>query len=257
MAERCPAEFVAFAETLADRAGEVIRKYFRQPFAVEAKSDESPVTIADREAEQAMRALIAATYPDHGIVGEEFGNTHSDAAYCWILDPIDGTGSFITGKPIFGTLIALWRDGAPLLGVIDQPITGERWIGARGHGATLNGARVRVRGCAALDEAFLDATDPSMFDRAPAFETLRRAVARNRWGSDCYAYALLASGHIDLVVERGLKLWDYATLVPLIEEAGGIITDWHGKPLREGASGHVLAAGDPRVHEQAKKILSG
>jgi len=257
VADRCPNEFVAFAETLADAAGAVIRRYFRKPFAVEAKSDASPVTIADREAEQAMRALILEAYPDHGVIGEEFGVTHPDAALTWILDPIDGTGSFVTGKPIFGTLIALWRNGAPLLGIIDQPISGERWVGAIGHGTTLNGAPVRVRACAALDEAALDATDPSMFTDEPTFDTLLGQVASNRWGSDCYAYALLASGHVDLVVERGLKLWDYATLVPVIEEAGGLITDWQGKPLRPGASGHVLAAGDARVHKQAKAVLAG
>lgn len=257
MAEPCPAEFVAFAEALADRSGAIVRQYFRQPFAIETKSDHSPVTIADREAEAAMREMIAGTYGEHGIVGEELGVANPDAELRWILDPIDGTGSFVTGKPIFGTLIALWRGTKPLLGIIDQPITGERWTAAASRGTALNGSRVRVRACAALEEAALDATDPTMFDDAPAFEALRRQVARNRWGSDCYAYALLASGQIDLVVEKGLKLWDFATLVPVIEEAGGIITDWHGRPLKEGAAGDVVAAGDSRVHEAAVAVLKG
>lgn len=255
MAERCPEEFIAFAHRLADRSGEVIRRYFRQRFAVESKADESPVTIADREAERTLRAMIADAYPDHGVIGEELGTHNDGSALTWIIDPIDGTGSFITGKPIFGTLIALWRDGKPLLGVIDQPVSGERWIGAVGHGTTLNGTAVHVRACGGLDEAFLDATDPRMFEDTPAFETLRRQAARNRWGSDCYAYAMLASGHVDIVVERKLKLWDYATLVPIIEEAGGIISDWRGRPLRPGAAGDVLAAGDVRVHQQARDIL--
>lgn len=257
MADRCPREFLAFAETLAAASGTVIRQYFRQPFEIVSKTDESPVTIADRDAETAMRALIRATYPDHGILGEEFGRERDDAEYQWILDPIDGTGSFISGKPIFGTLIALWHQGQPLLGLIDQPISGERWIGAAGHGTTLNGQPAHTRPCPSLDAALLDATDPSMFVREPRFEALRRAVARNRWGSDCYAYALLASGHIDLVVEKGLKLWDFATLVPVIEQAGGIITDWQGNPLHSGADGHVLAAGDARVHAAALTVLNG
>ena len=257
MADRCPREFLAFAESLAGASGAVIRQYFRQPFDIDSKADESPVTIADRDAETAMRALIRATYPNHGIVGEEFGTERGDADYQWILDPIDGTGSFIAGKPIFGTLIALWHRGDPLMGLIDQPISGERWIGAVGHGTTLNGQTVRVRACSSLDTALLDATDPSMFAGEPRFETLRQKVARNRWGSDCYAYALLASGHIDLVVENGLKLWDFATLVPVIEQAGGTITDWEGNALRPGADGHVLAAGDARVHAAALAVLNG
>lgn len=256
MADRCPVDLLAFAERLADRSGEVIRKYFRQPFDIDSKDDDSPVTIADREAEASLRALIAATYPDHGIIGEEFGRERADAEYCWILDPIDGTGSFVTGKPIFGTLIALWHRGEPLLGAIDQPITGERWVGAVGHGTTFNGKPTGVRACSGLAAAALDATDPRMFDDEPRFEQIRQKVARNRWGSDCYAYALLASGHIDLVIETDLKLWDYATLVPVIEQAGGTITDWRGHPLRQGAAGHVLAAGDARVHAEALEILS-
>jgi len=256
VADRCPIEFLAFAERLAERSGEIIRQYFRQPFEIDSKDDDSPVTIADREAEEGLRALIRETYPDHGIIGEEFDNERADAEFCWILDPIDGTGSFITGKPIFGTLIALWERGNPILGVIDQPISGERWVGAAGHGTTLNGETARVRACATLSQAALDSTDPSMFAGETRFDELRQRVARNRWGSDCYAYALLASGHVDLVVETGLKLWDYATLVPVIEQAGGIITDWRGHSLRQGAAGHVLAAGDARVHAEALAILS-
>ncbi len=255
MADRCPAEFLAFAESLAASSGEIIRRYFRQPFEIESKADKSPVTIADRAAEEALRARIREAYPAHGIVGEEFGTENGDAEFCWILDPIDGTGSFITGKPIFGTLIALWHRGEPLLGIVDQPISGERWVGAIGHGTTLNGKDARVRACPSLGAAMLDATDPSMFRDEPRFEALRAKASRNRWGSDCYAYALLASGHIDLVVERGLKLWDYATLVPVIEQAGGHITDWQGKPLRHGSAGDVVAAGDARVHAEALAVL--
>ena len=256
MADRCPIEFLAFAERLAKCSGEIIRRYFRQPFKIDTKDDDSPVTIADREAEKGLRALIRKTYPDHGIIGEEFDSERAGADFCWILDPIDGTGSFITGKPIFGTLIALWQRGNPILGVIDQPISGERWVGAIGYSTTLNGERAKVRPCPALAQASLDSTDPSMFAGESRFDELRQRVARNRWGSDCYAYGLLASGHIDLVVETGLKFWDYATLVPVIEQAGGIITDWQGDPLRQGFTGRVLAAGDARVHAEALSILS-
>lgn len=254
----CPAEYVALANRLADASGAVIRRYFRTPIPVDQKPDHSPVTVADREAEAAIRDLIEAAFPEHGIIGEEMPTRNEGADLTWVLDPIDGTASFITGKPVFGTLIALLNGETPILGVIDQPITGERWIGAVGHPTTMNGEMVRVRECADLAHAALDSTSPHMFQGsdASAFEALREKAGPVRYGSDCYAYAVLATGFVDLVVEAGMHLYDYAALVPVVEGAGGIITDWQGKALGPGSDGRVLAAGDSRVHEAARRILA-
>ncbi len=249
--------YLALAGACADAAGKVVAHYFRQPIGFESKADASPVTIADRDAEIAMRALIADAVPDHGILGEELPTVNPGAEFTWVLDPIDGTKSFITGKPTFGTLVALARHGTPILGVIDQPIIGERWIGAAGKATTFNGAPARVRPCAALDRAILYATSPHMFKGADlaAFERVRARVQHPLYGADCYAYGLLASGHTDVVVEADLKPYDYAALVPVVEGAGGIITDWDGKPLTLSSDGRVVAAGDPAIHAQALAIL--
>jgi len=255
----CPSEFIALAERLAEAARPVIRKYFRTPVAVDDKPDDSPVTIADREAEAAMRLLIAETYPQHGILGEEHGRHNVDAEWVWVLDPIDGTKAFITGKPSFGTLIALAHRGRPVLGIIDQAILGERWLGADGHPTTLNGAPARVRDCDALAKAYAYTTGPEFFDAAtlPAWNRIAASVKQPRYGCDCYAYALLASGFVDLVVEAGLKPYDYSALVPVIANAGGTVTDWNGAPLTIHSDGRVCAAGDARLHAQALKVLAG
>ncbi|MBI4968135.1 MAG: histidinol-phosphatase [Rhodospirillales bacterium] len=251
--------WMALAQRLADAAGTVIRRYFRQPIAVDDKADQSPVTIADREAEQAMRELIVQAYPDHGIFGEEHGVTQGRSGLVWVLDPIDGTRAFITGKPSFGTLIGLWEGERPILGIIDQAILNERWLGVAGRPTTLNGKPVRCRPCDAVSKAALYATAPEMFagDTAPAFERLRQAVKLPRFGADCYAYALLASGFVDLVAEASLKPYDYAALVPVIEGAGGVTSDWQGRPLTLKSNGTVLAAGDARAHAQALALLRG
>lgn len=254
----CPSEFIALAERLAEAARPVIHKYFRTPVAVDDKPDDSPVTIADREAEAAMRAIIAETYPQHGILGEEHGRHNVDAEWVWVLDPIDGTKAFITGKPSFGTLIALAHRGRPVLGIIDQAILGERWLGADGHPTTLNGAPARVRECDALAKAYAYTTGPEFFDSAtlPAWNRIAASVKQPRYGCDCYAYALLASGFVDLVVEAGLKPYDYSALVPVITNAGGTVTDWNGAPLTIHSDGRVCAAGDARLHAQALRVLS-
>jgi inositol-phosphate phosphatase / L-galactose 1-phosphate phosphatase / histidinol-phosphatase len=259
MAAACPPDLIALAHRLADASGPVIRRHFRTPFDIVEKADQTPVTIADREAEEALRALIKSARPDHGIIGEEFGNERTDARHVWVLDPIDGTGSFASGKPVFGTLIALLEDGVPILGVIDQPITGERWIGARGHATTLNNKPVRTRACPGLKMAWLDSTSPDLFSKqdGAAFQRLAEATLRTRWGTDCYAYAVLATGFVDLVCETGLKLYDFAALIPVVEGAGGVITDWSGKPLDRHSKGHVLAAGNARVHAEACRVLAG
>ncbi|MCA1940198.1 MAG: histidinol-phosphatase [Caenispirillum bisanense] len=254
-----PAELLALANRLADTSGAVIRQYFRTPVAVDDKSDASPVTIADRGAEEAIRAVLAEVVPDHGIIGEEFGRANEGAELVWVLDPIDGTKAFISGKPSFGTLIALLKDGRPWLGVIDQPITGERWIGAAGHGTTLAGKALKTRPCTDLAQATLYATAPEMFkgDDWTAFQRLYQSVKLPRYGSDCYAYGLLALGFVDLVCEADLKVYDWAAVVPVIEQAGGIVTDWQGRPLTPDSDGHVLAAGDARLHAAALERLAG
>ncbi|HEX7967716.1 MAG TPA: histidinol-phosphatase [Stellaceae bacterium] len=260
MTERVTPSQLALAEALADAAGAVIRGYFRQKIAVDDKSDLTPVTIADREAEAAMRGIIAERFPEHGIIGEEHGRARPDADHVWVLDPIDGTKSFISGIPLFGTLIALVHRGRPVLGVIDQPILRERWLGAAGRATTLNGAPVRTRPCASLGAATLFSTAPEiMFKGADAqgFAQLRGAVKLARNGADCYAYAQLASGFIDLVVEAGLKPYDYCALVPVIEGAGGVITDWQGRALDLGSDGRVIAAGDPTLASLARAKLNG
>ena len=249
---------IALAETLADAAGDIARRYFRKKIGVQQKADRSPVTIADRAAEKAMRRLIEIAFPFDGIVGEEFGARNADADYVWVLDPIDGTKSFISGVPLFGTLIALTYRGRPVLGVIDQPVQRERWLGAAGRKTTFNGRAIKTRRCAGLGAATLYATAPEMFAKrnATAFERLRRKVKLARFGADCYAYGLLASGFIDLVVEADLKPYDFCALLPVIEGAGGRMTDWQGRALTLRSDGRVIASGDPRLLAKARAILA-
>lgn len=258
MSRTCSSDFVAFADRLADASGGVVARHFRTGVDVVAKSDETPVTAADREAERAMRNLIEDTYPDHGIIGEEHGGVRTGAQLVWVLDPIDGTRAFIAGKPMFGTLIALLADGVPILGVIDQPVLGERWVGAEGRPTSFNGEAVKVRPCAGLDAAILNTTSPELFDAgdADAFARLGARVAHTQFGGDCYAYGLLASGYIDLVVEAQLKPYDYCALIPVVQGAGGIMTDWQGESLTLDSDGRVIAAGDKAVHESALGALS-
>jgi inositol-phosphate phosphatase / L-galactose 1-phosphate phosphatase / histidinol-phosphatase len=260
MTERVAAAEIELAEALADAARAVIRGYFRRKIAIDDKSDQTPVTIADREAEAAMRRLIEARFPTHGIIGEEHGRVRAEAESVWVLDPIDGTKSFICGIPLFGTLIALTRRGRPVLGVIDQPILGERWLGAAGRATTLNGAPARTRQCPALGHATLFSTAPELMfagQDAAGFAALARAVKLTRAGADCYAYAQLASGFIDLVVEAGLKPYDYCALAPVIAGAGGVITDWQGRALDLASDGRVVAAGDPGLAAAARAVLAG
>jgi histidinol phosphatase-like enzyme (inositol monophosphatase family) len=254
----CPDNCLQLANAMADAVRGIVRPHFRQRLAVDSKADSSPVTIADREAEAAMRTILAREVPQHGVFGEEHGVERADAEYVWVLDPIDGTRAFITGLPIFGTLIALLHRGVPVLGIIDQPILKERWLGVDGQPSTLNGQPARVRACPTLDRAYMYSTSPIMFsgDVSRKHAALTTAVKLFRWGGDCYAYGLLASGHVDLVVEAGLKLYDFAALAPVIKGAGGLITDWQGKELDMQSDGSALAAGDPAVHRAAARILS-
>ncbi|HEU0155266.1 MAG TPA: histidinol-phosphatase, partial [Stellaceae bacterium] len=232
----------SLAADLADTAAAAIRPHFRTALEVADKPDLTPVTIADRAAEAAMRRLIEARFPEHGIIGEEYGRVREEAEFVWVLDPIDGTKSFISGVPLFGTLIALAHNGRPILGVIDQPISGERWVGAAGRPTTLNGRAVRCRSCELLDPATLFTTTPDMFEGADAaaFTRIKAAVKLTRYGADCYAYGLLAAGFIDLVLEASLKPYDFCAMIPIVEGAGGVTGDWRGNPLTLASDGRVL-----------------
>jgi myo-inositol-1(or 4)-monophosphatase len=263
-----PAALLATAHRLADTAGDVILPYFRKGVAVDNKAAKGfdPVTIADTAAEKAMRALIARLHPDHGIIGEEFGDVASAGAYNWILDPIDGTRAFITGYPLWGTLIGLVDGDRPIVGMMDQPYTRERFWAAPGGRAKTARFRgpdgrersIATRACPKLADAVLACTSPDMFktpaDRA-AFDAVSKRAKLTRFGGDCYAYCMLAAGNVDLVIEAGLKAVDIAPLIPIIEAAGGVVTTWDGGSAIGG--GAVIAAGDAKLHATAMKVLRG
>lgn len=255
----CPPALIALGQRLAEASGAVIRHYWRTRVPVDIKPDETPVTMADRKAEEEIRAILAEERPDDGILGEEQGSAGLDSEYVWCIDPIDGTKSFMTGRPLFGTLIGLFRGGVPILGILDQPVLEERWVGAVGHPTLFEGDAARVRPCPAVAQAVLTATTPDMFGpgERDAFARLSKASRYTVYGSDCYGYGLLAGGFLDLVVEAGLNTWDWAALVPVVEGAGGLMTDWQGRPLRLGSSGQVIAAGDARTHREALTLLAG
>lgn len=248
------------AHRLADAAGAAIRPFFRVGFGHEAKPDMTPVTEADRAAEAAIRAILDAECPADAIIGEEYGEKPGTTGRSWIIDPIDGTVSFMAGRPIFGTLIALLVDGWPVMGMIDQCISGERWLSVAGEGTTLNGKPVSTRACRELAQASLATSGPHYFSQHDGdhFMALAAQTAHKRmlFGGDCYNYALLASGHIDIVVEAGLKLHDFAALVPVVEGAGGMMCDWNGEPLHAGSEGHVIALGDPARMEDVIEALA-
>ena len=219
---------IALAMRLADAAATAIRPHFRT-VAAERKGDATPVTLADRAAEEAMRRILTAEVPRDTIIGEEFGSTVGTSGRSWVLDPIDGTAGFLAGRPIFGTLIALVVEGFPVLGVLDQPITGERWVGVMGKPTTLNGKPVRTRPCRELSDATLATTGPHYFDDHDGGHFMGLAAKTDHkrmvMGGDCYNYAMLATGQLDVVCEAGLKLHDWAALVPIVEGAGGTMAD--------------------------------
>lgn len=252
-------ELVAFAHHLGDLARAEIRPHFRTGFDVISKADASPVTIADRNAEAAMRKAIEARYPDHGIFGEEFGEVRDNSPWRWILDPIDGTKSFVSGLPIFGTLIALTFENRPVLGVIDQPIMNDRWIGATGRPTEFNGRPARTNAQRGLSDAVLMTTYVDSFTEAElaAFTKLRQACRINRMSGDCIAYGMLASGFADIAMDGRMQPYDYAALAPVVAGAGGVITDWEGQPLDTRGRSRVLAAANPALHRAAMQYLSG
>lgn len=257
-------DLLTFAHRLADLSGETILPHFRNLEAIEDKSDGGkfdPVTAADRAAEEVIRSEITAHWPDHGIIGEEFGETNADAELCWIIDPIDGTRPFLTGLPVWGSLIGLMQGGKPVIGMMNQPFTGERfWAGpSGGHWRAPGGdGALKSRGCARLSDAVITTTSPDMFandDDRQRFDALS-SNGRMRWyGGDCYGYCLLATGQIDVIAESGLSSYDIVPLVPIVEAAGGRVTTWDGGSVLDG--GTVLACGDPALHEEALKLLSG
>jgi len=255
-----PDAWAQAAAAALDAAGEAIRPYFRVGLAADDKSDESPVTVADRKAEEILRAHLLAAFPEHGIIGEEFPPHNTGARHVWVIDPIDGTRAFITGRTTFCTLLGLLEDGVPVLGAIDQPVTGERWLGGR-HMPTRFagrfGGKVGTRAGVTLAQAELSSTAPEMFTDADMlrFKRLQAAAKRVYWGGDAYAYGLLALGQIDVVAECSLKPWDWAALGPVVEAAGGVVTDWEGNPLRLGADGTCLASANAALHAQALASL--
>jgi histidinol phosphatase-like enzyme (inositol monophosphatase family) len=257
MIQGLPDDLIAFAGRLADASGGIARRYFRSGLGIEIKPDKSPVTAADREAEAEIRTLIGAQYAAHGVIGEEYGADRPEAEFVWILDPIDGTKSFITGRPTFGTLIALLRQGRPVLGVIDHPALGERWLGAAGHPTVMNGKPVRTRACADLAMAALSASSPHYFrDSAAApFERVRLAARQVLYSGDCYAYGMIASGWSDAHVDAKMGIYDYLAAVPVIEGAGGAMSDWEGRPLTMASGDRVVAVGDKRLLEPVVTLL--
>lgn len=249
--------FVDLAFALADITRSVSLRYFRSELVTETKDDSTPVTIADRECERLMRERIAHEFPDHGIIGEEHGRDRPGASYVWVLDPIDGTKAFVSGRPLFGALIALCREGKPILGIIDCPAVDDRWVGIDGRPTTHNDMPCHTRRCGRLEDALMYSTSPYMFggDDAAAFDRLRSRVKYPLFGGDCHNYGLVASGWIDLVVEAQLKIHDWAALVPIAEGAGGRITDWRGDALTFESDGRVVMSGDDRAHAGALLAL--
>lgn len=259
-----PVDLVAFIEKLAASSGEAILPFFRTGLSVTDKSREGgtfdPVTEADRAAETVIRRMIRDTFPAHGIVGEEFDDFQAEAEHVWVVDPIDGTRAFLCGLPVWGTLIGLMKNGEPVLGVMNQPYTGELFVGGVGK-AHLKGPRglreLTTRSCHTLSDATLMTTDPRLFSatESEAFRRVEQAVRLSRYGTDCYAYAMLAAGQVDLVIESGLKPYDIVALIPIIEGAGGVISTWSGESARNG--GQIIAAANPILHQAALALLNG
>lgn len=252
------AEIAAFAETLADAARAVARREFRASHEVQYKADGSPVTPADREVEETLTTLIRDRFPGHAVIGEELGRTGAaDARWRWALDPIDGTKNFVTGRPLFCTLIAFLEEDRPILGVIEAPALGERYAGAAGEPTRFDGRACRTSGCARLADARVSATTPDLFDsdQLVAFDEVSFAARLRTFGGDSYQYAQLAAGHLDLVVEAELAPYDLLALAPVVAGAGGVITDWEGRALTAGSDGTILAAATPDLHEEALERL--
>lgn len=253
------AKFIAHASRLADISRAIIREEIYRPPIVMVKSDASPVTATDQKVELALRAAIEEAFPEHGIIGEEYDNLNTDADFVWVLDPIDGTMAFIAGLPTFATLIALTWKGSPILGVLDSPITQERWIGVDGIGTTINGETIQTRACKDLGQAFAHTSSPLYYESAPdiaAYDQLKSAVQFLIFGGGCHAVGRIAHGYIDLSFETAHDIYDYLALVPIISNAGGVISDWQGNPLTLSSGSRFIASGDPEIHRLALEKLN-
>ena len=242
-----------------DVSGNLIRECNRKPFHVEVKGDGSPVTSVDEAVEDRIREIISVEHPDHGIIGEERKAYAADSEFLWVIDPIDGTLAFLAGIPVFGTLLALLYNGVPVLGIIDMPMTGERWVGADGLQTTRNGKPVRSRACEDLSMALMSTSNPDYYDdtNAPALERLKKATRFAVYGGSCMFYAQIASGRVDICIDVQFTPYDYLALIPVVQGAGGVFTNWQGSAAGLHSGNQYIASGDPRVHEQALKILSG
>lgn len=261
MTESVGRDFVKFAHHLADAAGEIVRPAACSRRVVHRKADGSPVTEIDRAVETRLREMITARHPDHGVMGEEFGGDRLEAEHVWVLDPVDGTKAFMAGLPMYGTLIGLARGGRPVLGVVDQPIARERWTGIDGNGTWYNGERVHTDACDRLSEALVSTTSHEYYEGDDA-ESFRRIVSRSGWmvyGGNCLAFARVASGFVDVALEAKTGVYDYCALVPVVENAGGVMTGWRGEPLtlEPAPGGRILASGGRALHEAAMACLAG
>jgi inositol-phosphate phosphatase / L-galactose 1-phosphate phosphatase / histidinol-phosphatase len=253
-----PLAYIELAQHLADVAGKIIRPYYRNFSPIENKLDQSPVTIADKAVEHALRDLLQKHCPHDSIWGEEFGLTAGEGKFLWTLDPIDGTTSFIIGRPSFATLIGIWYDDKPVLGIIDQPIIGERWLGITGQGTWFNGEACTCLPSPDLASAILSTTGPNYFSppQWQSFSALSQHCRFTVYGGDAYQYGLLAKGYTQLTVEAGLKLHDFSALAPIILAAGGAFTDWQGQPITRRSQGNIIAAASPDLLARAVQILN-
>jgi inositol-phosphate phosphatase/L-galactose 1-phosphate phosphatase/histidinol-phosphatase len=257
-------EIIDFANQIADESAKIAQKYFRLPNGEVLKEDNSPVTLADQEIEEMIRKEIIANFPTHGIAGEEFGNYNEKADFQWIIDPIDGTSSFIIGRPTFGTLIGLSYCGKVIFGLMNQPITKERWIGIEDVGSFLNAKKIQTRqNCEKISDAIACTTSPFFFknnDSAILEKLITKTKYQNHggiiYGGDCYLYAMLASGFVDIVIDPGLKIYDYAALIPIIENAGGVVSDWQGNKLELKSGIRMLACANKKIQEQVLEIIN-
>jgi len=256
-------EIIKFSHYLADISESIAQKYYRLDNGEIAKDDDSPVTKADREIEKIIHQEIEKKFPTHGIIGEEFGDVRTDADFVWILDPIDGTSSFIVGRPTFGTLIALTHKGKSILGIMNQPITKERWIGIEGDGSYFNGKKISTRNCLEVSDAVMCSSSSFHFKGQDEL-VLKKLSAKTKYqkiggiiyGGDCYSYACLASGFVDIVIDPGLKVYDYAALQPIIENAGGIVSDWQGNDLALKSNVRLIASANRKLHDKALEIIN-
>ena len=251
-------EFISFANILADESAKVIMEYFRQTLTIENKDDDTPVTIADKKSELKIRELINKAYPSHGILAEEFDNTNLDSEYIWVIDPIDGTRSFIAGHKDFGTLIALLYKKKPVLGIINCPAHEERWIGAENQITTLNGKKIKTSSKKLIEDCYTMTTGLYLEDEIfrNAFENIIKKSKDYILRGDCYMYGMLSTGLIDIVIEDTLKAHDYMALVPIIQGAGGIITDKNNNPITLNSDGSVLATANSLIHKQAINLIN-